>query len=227
MKLLKRKNLWSIMLFVIIVGGVAVYYSIDFTKSNTLSQERLKALRVEYPIVYGTLPNAETIELSFSDVLKVSQTAVVAEVIEKLPEYTLDLVADETTPEGVLNEKQENLGFSFSKANFTPYKVRVNEVIAGDPVQEYVNIVNNSDLKEFEPELTPGTKIVVTLFKAPSHPEGNYGFTKYGTYYVVDDDYVLSAYESKEQGEMSFASKVMNGKPLKALKEEIRDFKNN
>lgn len=227
MTILKRRNLLLIFLSVILVGGVAIYSSSDSSENKSLTEERLVDLRANYPVNYNTLMNVAMIEVPFSHMLEFSQTAVVAEVIEKLPEYTINLIPDENTPEGILNKKHEEMGFSFAEARFTPFKVKVDEIIAGDPLSEYVNIYYNSDFINTEPDLAPGTKIVVTLFKAPGHPEGNYSFSKFGTYFVVDNDYVLSAYESKELGEMSFEGKTMNGKTLENLKGEIRDFKNN
>ncbi|WNS42871.1 hypothetical protein [Paenibacillus sp. MMS20-IR301] len=222
----KRGYLWLIIVLVMaLVGAGTSLFGKGALKDRSLSRERIAELRDQYPVNHSTLQNAMTKELSFTDVIDFSQTVAEVEVIEKLPEYTLNLINDENTPEGKLNQKQKSMGFSFAEAKFIPFKVKVNEVIAGESVGEYVNLIYNSDLSESEPDLTPGTKLVTSLFRASLHPEGNYFSTKYGSYYVVDDNYVLSAYENKEQGETGFAGKLLNGKTLDNLKEEIKAYK--
>ncbi|WP_151737511.1 hypothetical protein [Paenibacillus tengchongensis] len=225
MKTVTSKYLWLLIVFIFAAGGTGVSLLRSGEAENkSLSPERIAELREEYPVVLGTLTEAVSKELSFPKILDVSQTAAVVEVLEKLPEYTLNLIGDANTPEGKLDEKHRSMGFSFAEAQFTQFRVKVTELIAGDPVEEYINLYYNSDFQDIEPDLAPGTKLVTILFKAPSHPEGNYSFTKFGTYYVVDDNYVLSAYESDEHGEMSFPGKPMNGRSVDALIHEIKAY---
>lgn len=56
--------------------------------------------------------------------------------------------------------------------------------------------------------------------------EGSYSFTRYGTYYVVEDDYVLSAFEGQTE-EMKAFSRETNGYKLNLLIAEIKALKGN
>lgn len=56
--------------------------------------------------------------------------------------------------------------------------------------------------------------------------EGSYSFTRYGTYYVVDGDYVLSAFEGQTE-EMKAFSRDTNGYKLDHLIAEIKALKEN
>lgn len=186
------------------MAGLVAVFQHDLFKPRMLTQERVQELRAKYPVSYLVPPTVNIIELSFSDILDISPNAVVvAEVVKKVPEYRV-----------------------MREVSFTPYQVKVEEIIIGKMDSEFINISYNSGFVGSEPDLQVGTKIVVAVVQAPSHPVGIYGFTKYGMYYVVDDHYVLSAYESKELGELGIEDQVMNGKTLTALKAAIRDYYN-
>ncbi|WP_213536028.1 hypothetical protein [Paenibacillus sp. J45TS6] len=79
----------------------------------------------------------------------------------------------------------------------------------------------NSELSDMEPYLRPGMKIIAAVKKmvGPQQEEGSYTFTRYGTYYIVDDHYVLSAFDS-ESKEISSFTNITNGRSINNLKNE-------
>ena len=95
-------------------------------------------------------------------------------------------------------------------------------MIVGDEVKDTVNIMYNSELSNMEPHLRPGMKIIAAVKKMVGpQQEGSYTFTRYGTYYIVDDHYVLSAFDSESE-EISSFTNLTNGRTINNLKNEIK-----
>ena len=84
----------------------------------------------------------------------------------------------------------------------------------------------NFELSDMEPHLRPGMKIIAAVKKKVGpQQEGSYTFTRYGTYYIVDDHYVLSAFDSESE-EISSFTNITNGRTIDHLKSKIKELWN-
>ncbi|MEK5468209.1 hypothetical protein MKY64_24675 [Paenibacillus sp. FSL R7-0210] len=156
-----------------------------------------------------------------------TDTFIVAEVIQQLPDFSVDLITEPGTPEGNLAEKLKDSGLEPYKPMFTSFQVNVDQVVTGEEVEGTFNLIYDSEFKGIEPELKPGMKIVAAIKKGVGEEQkGSYSFTRYGTYYVVDGDYVLSAFEGESE-EMKAFSRDTNGYKLNHLIAEIKELKEN
>lgn len=69
-------------------------------------------------------------------------------------------------------------------------------------------------------------KIVTAIMSGTSDEQkGKYSYTRYGTYYIVDEEYVLSAYGGHSEELTTFASQT-NGKSLEHLIRTIKELTN-
>lgn len=197
------------------------------TSAASLSTEKINELRKEYPLSIGSPQNVDLQDLTFKQVLDYTDSVIVAEVIQQMPDFSVDLITEPGTPEGNLAEKLEASGEQPYRPEFTSFQVKVNEVVTGEEVGDTINLIYNSDFKGVEPDLKPGMKIVAAVKKGVGkEQEGSYSFTRYGTYYVVEDDYVLSAFEGQTE-EMKAFSRETNGYKLDHLIAEIKALKGN
>lgn len=190
-----------------------------------LSPEKIQELRKEYPLSIGSPVNVNFRDLTFKEVLDHTDSVIIAEVIQQMPDISVDLITAPGTPEGNLSAKEQEAGMKPYKPEFTSFQVNVKEVVTGEEVENTINLIYNSDFKDIEPNLKPGMKIVVAIKNGVgAQQEGSYSFTRYGTYYVVEGDYVLSAYEGQSEEMRDFTMQT-NGKPLENLISEIRGLK--
>ncbi|MNE57576.1 hypothetical protein D3C80_1525480 [compost metagenome] len=142
-----------------------------------------------------------------------------------MPDFSVNLITEPGTPERNLAEKLKESGAQSYKPAFTAYQVKVDEVVTCNEVGDTINLIYNSDFKGIEPSLQQGMKIVVAVKNGVGEEqEGSYSFTRYGTYYVVEGDYVLSAFEGQSE-EMKVFSQETNGKLLDNLISEIKALK--
>lgn len=190
----------------------------------SLSLDQIQELRKEYPLSFGSPQNVELRDLTFKEVLNHTDSVIIAEVVQQEPNFSVDLPADPETPEGKLIEKQREAGIEPYKPEFISYQVKVEEIITGEDIGGTINIFYNSDFMGMEPDLKPGMKIVTAVKKGVGdQQEKGYSFTRYGTYYIVEENYVLSAYEGQSEEMKSFTSQT-NGKSLENLILEIKEL---
>ncbi|MFC6653574.1 hypothetical protein [Paenibacillus rhizoplanae] len=217
----------SIMVFGFLTGCSKISSESDELAAASLSPEQIMELRKEYPLSTGSPENVDLRDLTFKEVLDHTDTVIVAEVIQQMPDFSVDLVTEPGTPEGNLAEKLKDSGLEPYKPMFTSFQVNVDQVVTGEEVEGTINLIYNSEFKGIEPELKPGMKIVAAIKKGVGEEqEGSYSFTRYGTYYVVDGDYVLSAFEGQTE-EMRAFSRDTNGYKLDHLIAEIKALKEN
>ena len=213
------------MLLLVFVTGCSNHVSEDQSKVASLSSEQIKELRKDYPLSEGTPVNVNFKDLTFKEVLDHTDSVIIAEVVKQIPNFTVDLITEAGTPEGMLAEKQKETGVQPYKPEFISFQVNVEEVVAGEDVATTINLFYNSDFKGMEPELKPGMKMVVAIKKGVGPEQADsYSFTRYGTYYVVEGDYVLSAYEGEGKDIKRFNLQT-NGKSLENLITEINNLK--
>jgi hypothetical protein len=217
----------SMMLFVIITGCSNSSSNSEQLASKSLSAEEIMELRKDYPLSSGSPENVDIRDLTFKEVLDNTDSVIIAEVVQQMPNFSVDLITEPGTPEGNLAEKQKEAGMEPYKPEFVSFQIKVEEIITGEEVPDTVNLIYNADFQGIEPDLKPGMKIVAAIKKGVGEQQaGSYSFTRYGTYYVVDGNYVLSAFEGQSEEMVNF-SRQTNGKSLENLISEIKELKEN
>ncbi|WP_336783209.1 hypothetical protein [Paenibacillus illinoisensis] len=200
--------------------------SSDKQNASSLSNERIAELRKEYPLSEGNPSLTQTIDVPFEQILEMSDSVIIAEVIKQNPNFKSTLTAEPGTPEGDAAEKDKARGIEPYKPTFVSYQVKVDEVIVGEDVEETTNLFYNADFVGTEPDLKPGMKIVASVKKGTApEQQGSYSFTRYATYYVVDEDFVLSAYQGESEEMRSFTEQT-DGKTLNNLIDQVKELWN-
>lgn len=198
----------------------------DKQNDSSLSNERIVELRKEYPLSEGNPSLAQTVDVPFEQILEMSDSVIIAEVIKQNPNFKSTLTAEPGTPEGDAAEKDKARGIEPYKPTFFSYQVKVDEVIVGEDVEETTNLFYNADFVGTEPDLKPGMKIVASVKKGTApEQQGSYSFTRYATYYVVDEDFVLSAYQGESEEMRSFTEQT-DGKTLNNLIDQVKELWN-
>lgn len=187
-----------------------------------MNEDEINRLREKYPLYEEDPPLIDMRKPKLEDLVKRADAFVLAEVLEALPEYTVELIEDSDTPEGKLYEKGKEYGMQ-NTASFMQYRVRVIENITGESsgkgeeVRGDIIIAMNAQFRGYAPEPEPGMRIVTPVSKGEGKHEGKYFYSKYGFYYVTDDDHVLSAYVEDDGYEFT-------GRTLDHLKKKIREL---
>lgn len=90
-------------------------------------------------------------------------------------------------------------------------------------MEGHVQLFYNADFKGVEPDLKPGMNIVVSVKKgtAPAQQD-KYSITRYATYYIVDENYVLAAFQGQTD-EMKVFTDQTDGTTLAHLVEIIKE----
>ncbi|MCG7386731.1 hypothetical protein [Paenibacillus sp. ACRRY] len=191
---------------------------------NRLPLNRIEELREEYPRSTGVPPTINMREVSFREMMDFGEAVIVAEVVSELPNFSVDLRAEPGTPEGDSAEKDRAAGIAPYKPEFIAYKVNVHQVLTGEDVKEDTFLFYNADFAGMEPELKPGMRIVTVVKKGTTGEQvGGYSFTRYGTYYIVDGDYVLSAYEGESEELREFTEQT-NGIQVDSFIQKIKEL---
>jgi hypothetical protein len=214
------------MLLVLSLSGCSKYSVPEQSAAAALSPEQIQELRKEYPLSTGYPALIDLRDITFQEVLEVSDSVIVAEVAQQMPDFTVNLITDPDSPEGKLAGKQEKLGIGFNTRVFSSFQVKVERVVTGEKVADTINLFyNSSELKGIEPELKAGMKIVAAIKRGVGkEQQGSYSYTRYGLYYVVEGDYVLTAFEGPGAETKDFTRRT-NGKSLDNLIAEIQRLK--
>ncbi|GBF75579.1 hypothetical protein PA598K_03997 [Paenibacillus sp. 598K] len=194
-----------------------VYLSSQTKADDYLSAQKIEALRADYPIYDKDPDFLSTVPLSFQDVFEGVDSVVIGSVVEALPEYSITLPLESEADKAV-DEKNKELGFD-PRREFVQYKLKVEKLIAGEAVDDEIILSHNAMFVGIEPELKPGMELLLGLSKGMDMHEGKYFFSRYGTYYIVEDDYVLPAYEDQ-------VSKTLTGASLTQLIDTIKSYRN-
>ncbi|WP_340015023.1 hypothetical protein [Paenibacillus sp. FSL K6-1318] len=103
-------------------------------------------------------------------------------------------------------------------------QLKVDKVVTGEDVEKDTFLFYNADFAGMEPELKPGMKIIAVVKKGTAGEQlGGYSFTRYGTYYIVDGEYVLAAYEGESEESRDFTEQT-NGIQLDAFMDKIKNL---
>ncbi|KGP83471.1 MULTISPECIES: hypothetical protein [unclassified Paenibacillus] len=191
---------------------------------DVLSQDRLQELREEYPLSPQSLVTPWMKKVTFKEIMDFADAVVVAEVVSVLPNFSMVLPTEPDTPERKMTEKQESTGMTPYEAEFISYEVKVKEVITGGTVAKETFLFYNAAFAGIEPTLKPGQRIVTAIKKGvEAEQRGGYSFSRYGTYYIVEGDYVLSAYEGFSNKALEF-TKQTNGIRLEKFVKRVRSL---
>jgi len=198
--LYKVRMLWISGLVVMLI--IAMFIIINLAKQHIerteLSTERIAQLRLEYPS-YNTSHELVTMNpLTFLELAEEAESILIGTVVKQLPSYEIDLISH--------------------KPSFVQYEVAVEKVISGKPTADTIDLAYNAMFIGHEPELKSGIRLIFSTAAGQDVHEGKHFFSRYGTYYIVDDHYVLSTTDDEY-------SLVMNGKPLQSLIKEIKDVR--
>jgi len=217
--------LLSIVLTMVSLTGCSSPFSESFNAvGSRLSSDRMKELRKQYPRSTGVPATINMREVSFREVMAFGDSVVVAEVMNVLPSFRVELRTEPGTPERKMADKDRANGMTPYQPEFISYGVKVHEVVTGDDVAEDTFLFYNADFAGVEPELKPGMKIIAVVKKGTAEEQlGGYSFTRYGTYYIVDGEYVLAAYEGESEELRDFTEQT-NGIQLDAFMDKIKNL---
>lgn len=217
--------LLSIVLAMVSLSGCSSPFYESFNAAGSrLSFDRMNELRKEYPLSTGVPATINMREVSFREIMTYGDGVVVAEVMNVLPSFRVELTTEPGTPERKMADKDRVNGITPYQPEFISYQVKVHEVVAGDDVADDTFLFYNADFAGVEPELKTGMKIIAVVKKGTTGEQlGGYSFTRYGTYYIVDDDYVLAAYEG-ESDELREFTEQTNGIQLDAFMDKIKNL---
>ncbi|WP_315794066.1 hypothetical protein [Paenibacillus sp. BIC5C1] len=191
---------------------------------DVLSQERLQELREDYPLSPQSLVTPWMKKVTFRKIMDFADAVVVAEVVSVLPNFRMVITTEPDTPERKMAEKQETTGMTPYEAEFVSYEVKVHEVIVGEDVAKETFLFYNAAFAALDPKLMPGQRIVTAIKKGvESEQRGGYYSSRYGTYYIVDGDYVLSAYEGFSNEALEF-TKQTNGIKLEQFVKKVQSL---
>ncbi|HOQ07384.1 MAG TPA: hypothetical protein PK127_01185 [Clostridiales bacterium] len=218
----KKLGYISGLILLCLIAAAVVYAVLAGSASASLGGKRFSELREKYPLYEYDPPLISMNKPKFDDLVKRADAFILAEVVEVLPEYTIELIEGSETPEGKIYEKGKEYGMENAEP-FVQYRVRVIENITGESsgkgeeVRGDIIIAMNAQFKGYAPEPEPGMRIVTPVSKGEGKHEGKYFYSKYGFYYVTDDDYVMSAYVEDHGYKFS-------GRTLDHLKKKIREL---
>lgn len=182
--------------------------------NEPLSPERISQLRIDYP-AYNENPELVDMKVpTFEEIIKGVDSVIIGRVVRELPPYEVDL-SPLLQPE--LRAKENASGIS-SKHQFHQVEIEVVRHISGKPVNKVIPLAYNAMFEGYEPRLKTGMIIVVGIANGSGVHQGKYFFTRFGTYYIVDDEYVLSAVDDA-------FSQQMNGHKVDRLIEKIKEIR--
>ncbi len=181
---------------------------------HPLTPERISQLRIDYP-AYNENPELVDMKApTFEEIIKEVDSVIVGRVVRELPPYEVDL-SPLLQPE--LRAKGNASGIS-SRHQFHQVEIEVVRHISGKPVDQKIPLAYHAMFEGYEPKLKSGMNIVVGIASGSGVHQGKHFFTRFGTYYIVDDEYVLSAVDDA-------FSQQMNGQKLERLIAKIKEIR--
>lgn len=192
MKKLNKKKLYvsiSIGLLVVFV----CFFGLTTLTEDRLTETQIEALREQYPICGRIVPALASIsKSSLEDVKGRVESFVYGEVVGDISTYYVN--ASTGTIE--LDEKRQKHGIN-DVFEFYEYTISVISDTEGKYESgELITIAANSDMKNYNPKLTDGMKVVVPVTEDDKVDNRNY-YNVVGTFYVTDDGYAISAFDEE------------------------------
>ncbi len=213
---------WIMVAALLLVVAVAVPLTIALVQAGRapsqgdqglrLTPTQMDALRETYPIAVEEESSIVSLNPFGSHMVRRADAYVVAEVVETMPEFIhpdptavdREVTAAIANAQGAVVVFQSMYPRAFERV---AYRLRITETLCrrGDVAESSFpagqEIVASVEIGWFQsyPVFTPGTRIVIGLSSSSS----DMGYTRYvfhmtGTFYAVDGDYVLPAFEEFE-----------------------------
>lgn len=193
---MKKHNKIVIILTVILLVAVAVV-GVMVNKSNNekihkdvLSNEQIKNLREDYPLISGGMSAIDFVSKTFLEVVETSQAIVDVKVVEELLSYELTIKMSQ----------DEDL---YCTAVFYPYKVEIIDIITNNGIikeEDKYFTLTLSDLEiDVFPKLSVGDEGIFPVEKGEGSHKDEYSISIDTYYYVTEEGYVLSAYTEDEE----------------------------
>lgn len=215
MKVKKSQFIGSIAAFLASLAVLIAAVSVNLAQQNDrLSEAQIEALRAEYPICGNAGLVRASIGTPSLEQMKDRADTFVYGVVEGEMEVYSEYIS---TGNSALDEKRESVGLG-NTYDFYQYTVSVIKDTSGILKKgDKIKLIANMDMIDYNPHLTDGMKIIV-----PTHLEDDikkqFSYGVYGTYYVTDDGYAVSAFdENKAQMKRS-----MSGVRVEKLLEELK-----
>ena len=202
-----KKNFCIVFIITLIITIACYMMYINFDR---LTDVQIEALRDEYPICFGEPYGVSMIYPSLEDITSIADTFVYAKIVGDVKRYTIDISVENDA----LEEKHKQYGISntYEFYEYTLEIIRDTEKQFTRSNGQTITIVANSMFEEYYPVLKKDMRVVVPVHK---RNDNKYDYTKYGFYYVTEDDYVLSAFE-----ESSISSK--SGIKINSLMDQLK-----
>ncbi len=222
MKLFKSK------LFIGILGVIVIFATVSIVIINTpaygnektafsISNAEKSKLRTHYP-AYDNFPPLGSINPDFhitvDTMVKESEIIIIGEVIELTNDLYIDISVEKGTPEAALFEKQAKLGNDV-KSTRVQTKIKVLESLKGQEDLKEIIAVQNRIFVNYEPKFKLGMKVVLLLQAGEDALKGKYHSSRYGFFYLTDDNRVVSAISDEDFDRFT-------GMNLNDFKNEIR-----
>ncbi|MDP4088784.1 MAG: hypothetical protein Q8930_05875 [Bacillota bacterium] len=203
--------------------GIALLFCLIFAVSLIrdsipgLRVASVKELRAKYPAYSGFSPNANVFIWPFEEVLKDPEAhIIVGEVVGDTTKEEVPITLNPGTPEKKIDDKLRSIGMNPSHSIEVSYtKVRVLDNITANKIRSReitIFQVPPGDYEFIQP-LKPGMKAVFVLSDGTDRYSGKYALDRYHSFYVTEDDYVLS---------MSGFGDKYSGMRLKNFEKEIK-----
>lgn len=172
-----------------------------------LDELQIEALRERYPVYTQDPPTVDTYPVPFKKLCKRIDTFAYVEITGEIQYYSKYISMGDAAWDAK----------NGSASSFYEYPA----VVIDDTEKlfeqgEEITIASNMMFYGYEPELSPGMKVVFAA-TGEWHKPKQYGFSKIGTYYITEDSFALSAFDEK----LYQMKKPLSGVTLKTLMREL------
>ncbi len=200
MKLFKSKLFIGIICSVFIIAAVSIVIISTFGSSDektafSITDAEKAKLRAHYPAFDSFPPNVSfspDFKVTIEDVVEKLDLIIVGEVLESISDSKSDIDIEKGTPEAAIFDKQAKLGNDV-KSNRVQTKIRVLEILKGQEQSREIIARQSRLFVNYEPKCTPGMKVLLMLTAGKNESEGIYGMTKFGFFFITDDNRVVPA----------------------------------
>lgn len=202
-------------LILLFVVGAAAWIGISvFIEGENCSEEKLQALRKEYPICYASV-NQISAPLPLVDFvskdLRLEPMPEMASLVKDTENYICVTVLEEME----VSEATVNAGFGKAGDEtivYRNYRVFVDQVVYGDSSLVDQTLVVTINRLHPVPKMQSGEKMILPVSKGE---DGKYNLGP-GSYYIAEG-YVLSTFEENQ-------ASVYTGKRVEVLIRDIKKF---
>lgn len=208
---IKKRNVTIV--FVAFLFVLALIIVLLFPKTTKLTDAEISNLRTQYPICGTNIPFGATMKsVSLDECIQMSDSFVYGEVVGDVRYYSVS----NDLGDAELQAKRKANGID-DVNKFYEYTISVMDDTEGKYTPNtQITISANVLLKDFNPNLQDGMKVIVPVIRDDNVTARNY-YTVYGMFYVTDDEYALSVYEEGPQ-----TRSPLSGEKVEVLMERLK-----